>query len=211
MARDHVRESAEQIDNHIVDVAAGLFAVHGFERTSVQQIADAVGYSKTGLLHRFPSKEAIRTAVHQRITDVAGDVLDELRGMVAGPPGLPGALRKLVDTVLTWPGGVNYLIGLFRSSEPGAPKDEIPGHITAEQIVEVLAGNGNDVEVQVRVILALETICAATNLETFPELRLGDRQAAVLADVAHAIITGSAIPPEPRPPNRHPRSAATVG
>lgn len=207
MAREPIRDTPRQIDNHIVDIAAGLFAIHGFERTSVQQIADAVGYSKTGLLHRFPSKKAIRVAVHQRIAEVAGDVLDELRALVAGPAGLPAALRTLITTVLAWPGGVNYLIGLFRTSEPGAPKDDIPGHITADEIVDVLAGPDSDTEAQVRVILALETIFAATTLESFPELRLGDRQAEVLADVAHAIITGQPIPPARSPARPRPKRA----
>ncbi len=44
-----MRQSAAEIDHAILDVAAGIFAVHGFAHTSVQQIADAVGYSKPGL------------------------------------------------------------------------------------------------------------------------------------------------------------------
>ncbi|WP_199725699.1 helix-turn-helix domain-containing protein [Nocardiopsis sp. Huas11] len=53
-----VEPTSEQIDAQIVDRAAGLFARHGFENTSVQQIADATGYSKAGVLRRFVTKDA---------------------------------------------------------------------------------------------------------------------------------------------------------
>lgn len=40
------RPTSREIDDQILDSAAGIFAVHGFAHASVQQIADAVGYSK---------------------------------------------------------------------------------------------------------------------------------------------------------------------
>jgi AcrR family transcriptional regulator len=58
-----LRPTKTQIDAEIVDRAAALFARHDFEHTSLQQIADAVGYSKAGLLHHFPSKKALYDAV----------------------------------------------------------------------------------------------------------------------------------------------------
>ena len=61
-----VRPTRQEIDDEIVERAAALFARYGFRETSVQRIADAVGYSKTGLLHRFPTKEALQDAVIDR-------------------------------------------------------------------------------------------------------------------------------------------------
>jgi hypothetical protein len=40
-----VRQTSEQIDRAILDTAAHMFASHGYAGTSVQQVADAVGYS----------------------------------------------------------------------------------------------------------------------------------------------------------------------
>ncbi|MBX7482932.1 TetR/AcrR family transcriptional regulator [Qipengyuania qiaonensis] len=57
------RQSRSEIDEEIIDCAAGLFAHQGFGRTSLQQIADALGYSKAGLLHYYPSKKALYEAV----------------------------------------------------------------------------------------------------------------------------------------------------
>ncbi|AEV86321.1 TetR family transcriptional regulator [Actinoplanes sp. SE50] len=76
------RPTKQQIDDEILDAAAGLFARHGFRETSVQRIADAVGYSKTGLLHRFPTKEALQAAVIERC-------VGQLREVAAGAAPLP--------------------------------------------------------------------------------------------------------------------------
>ena len=73
-----VRPTRQEIDDEIVERAAALFARYGFQETSLQRIADAVGYSKTGLLHRFPTKEALQDAVIERwagkVRDIAGRV-----------------------------------------------------------------------------------------------------------------------------------------
>lgn len=60
------RQSKSQLTDEILDIAAGLFARHGFARTSVQQIAEALGYSKAGLLHHYPSKKVLFDAVIER-------------------------------------------------------------------------------------------------------------------------------------------------
>jgi hypothetical protein len=59
--------------------------------------ADAVGYAKTGLLHRFPSKEALQQAVIDR-------AVTEVRAIAAEALTLPpGAARDRV-VVTGWPG-----------------------------------------------------------------------------------------------------------
>jgi TetR/AcrR family transcriptional regulator len=47
----------------VVKAATRLFAAHGFDGTALQDVADAVGVTKPAVLHHFPSKEHIRTAV----------------------------------------------------------------------------------------------------------------------------------------------------
>lgn len=51
----------------IVEAATRLFAAHGFDGTTVQDIADAVGLTKPAILHHFPSKELLRQAVLEAI------------------------------------------------------------------------------------------------------------------------------------------------
>jgi AcrR family transcriptional regulator len=53
----------------ILQAATALFAERGFEGASVQEIAEAVGLTKPGVLHHFPSKDEIRQAVLMAIVD----------------------------------------------------------------------------------------------------------------------------------------------
>ncbi|MGB0111937.1 MAG: helix-turn-helix domain-containing protein [Ilumatobacteraceae bacterium] len=58
-----------QVD--IVDAAMRVFADHGFRGGTVQLIAQAAGLSQPGLIHHFPTKEAILMAVleHRDVDD----------------------------------------------------------------------------------------------------------------------------------------------
>src|ERR1700754_640054 len=114
------RPTKQQIDDEILEAAATLFARHGFRETSVQRIADAVGYSKTGLLHRYPSKEALQEAV-------VGRHLAELRAIIAVVADLPAGadrdravLNGLAHLAMRRPGSVRLLLsGILGEKEDG--------------------------------------------------------------------------------------------
>jgi AcrR family transcriptional regulator len=122
------RPTREQIEDEILETAATLFARHGFKETSVQRIADAVGYSKTGLLHRFPSKEALQQAV-------IGRAFAEVRAIAAGAATLPAGPQRdrlvvtgLARLALERPGAVALVLsGLMSApgSEFGTVLEEI--------------------------------------------------------------------------------------
>ncbi|ETI69018.1 TetR/AcrR family transcriptional regulator [Neobacillus vireti] len=50
----------------ILDAALTLFVKNGFNRTSIQDIADAAGITKGGLYHYLKSKEEILFLLHER-------------------------------------------------------------------------------------------------------------------------------------------------
>jgi AcrR family transcriptional regulator len=104
------RPFRQQIDEGIVDRAAALFARRGFAKTSVQEIADAVGLSKAGLLHHFPSKDALWAAVRRQAEALGRQVLEQVREL---PPGVDRdrrAVDVLVDVALAHPGLVALLL-----------------------------------------------------------------------------------------------------
>ena len=104
------RPVRQQVDEGILDRAAALFARRGFAKTSVQDVADAVGLSKAGLLHHFPSKDALHEAVLAQADTLARRVLDQLGDLPAGPARDQRALEVLVDVALAHPGLVALML-----------------------------------------------------------------------------------------------------
>jgi AcrR family transcriptional regulator len=114
------RPSREELDQAIIDTAAVLFARHGYSHTSVQQIADAVGYSKTGLLHRFPSKEALRRAVADQFLAELDTVAAAVQELPVGAQRDLAVIRVLADLVLHRRGTTALMISALTAWEtPG--------------------------------------------------------------------------------------------
>jgi len=111
-----LRPSSAELREAVVDAAASLVARHGFDGVSVQAVADATGYSKTGILHKFGSKDALMDAVVMSCDSYLDQVADELAG--AEPQEnlravLDGLLRLGVDR----PGIVALLLSCPLRSE----------------------------------------------------------------------------------------------
>jgi AcrR family transcriptional regulator len=104
------RPFRDQIEDSILDRAAALFARRGFAKTSVQEVADAVGLSKAGLLHHFPSKEVLHQAVLGQAEALGRRVLDEAGDRPTGPARDRYVLEYLVDVALAHPGLVALLL-----------------------------------------------------------------------------------------------------
>ena len=99
-----LRPTKTEINEAIVDQAAGLFAKYEFARTSIQQIADAVGYSKAGLLHHFPSKQAIYDAAIRTISDHLRQIVKQAERLRPGMDRDEAVVEASVDFAYRKPG-----------------------------------------------------------------------------------------------------------
>jgi AcrR family transcriptional regulator len=79
------RHDTSALREQIRDAAMRLFAQQGYAGTSVQQVADAVGISKQLLLYHYPSKDALRQAVIDLITEAWTAVLPRLLDAMSSP------------------------------------------------------------------------------------------------------------------------------
>jgi AcrR family transcriptional regulator len=68
---------ADQADTRqrILDAALDLFAEHGYDRTSLREIAATLGVTKAALYYHFESKEDILLALHMRVHEFGKDAL----------------------------------------------------------------------------------------------------------------------------------------
>jgi AcrR family transcriptional regulator len=66
-AAGRTADEAASTKDRILDVALDLFVEHGFDGTSVRQIAEHVGITKAALYYYFASKDEILMALHMRL------------------------------------------------------------------------------------------------------------------------------------------------
>lgn len=84
----------EELDQYLLEIAAGLFAQHGYAATSIDQIARKASASKQTIYRRYPSKEALFIAV---LSDLTGTVL---QAMAATPLKDPLEELRHISTLL---------------------------------------------------------------------------------------------------------------
>ncbi|WP_422114968.1 TetR/AcrR family transcriptional regulator [Brachybacterium sp. UNK5269] len=79
----------------ILDGAAEMFAEHGYHGASLRNIADHVGISHPGMLHHFPSKDALLDGVIDRMEAHAQGALDRIDELSADPESLLRGLAEI--------------------------------------------------------------------------------------------------------------------
>lgn len=77
-AQDPSADGKSATSEQILTAATRLFAARGFEATSLQEIAEAVGVRKASLLYHFESKDDLRRAVLESLLSRWNDVMPRL-------------------------------------------------------------------------------------------------------------------------------------
>jgi AcrR family transcriptional regulator len=157
-----MRQSAAEIDHAILDVAAAIFATHGFAHASLQQIADAVGYSKPGLLHRFGSKEALHQAVLAEVDATAHDLTDCALGQRDPTGRVAAVLELLVRKALARPGMVQLMLADL------GPTSAEPTRAAGHRLLDALGQRPGGPAARLRVVLALQLVVAGASTQHSP-------------------------------------------
>ena len=116
------RQTMDELRAEMVDAAAALIARQGIANTSVQQIADAVGYSKQALLHHFSSKAVL----HEAVIEAA---LAEISSLTAAIGRAPAGIERdrvavglSIDLTYRWPGLASYCVVLAEREHEMDPR-----------------------------------------------------------------------------------------
>jgi AcrR family transcriptional regulator len=167
----------------ILDIALDLFSEHGFEGTTLQQIADRLGFTKAALYYHFRSKDDLLEAlVGPAITG-----LDELLDAHEHRPDTPGERRRFIE------GYVDYLLGhrrliAYMSSDLAIlahPVLAIGSHDRRARLERRLAGDGLDFNEQVRVTIAFRGIAGV--IAQYPDADTAELRNALL-DAVRALL-----------------------
>ncbi|GAA1950543.1 TetR/AcrR family transcriptional regulator [Catenulispora subtropica] len=112
-------------------VALELFVIHGYEKTSLREIADRLGITKAALYYHYASKQELLKSITQPL-------IDEFEELVAARPDRDTLLRSYVD-LLTRHQAVFQLVANDHASLAAAELVERSVRLRRE-IVRQLAG-----------------------------------------------------------------------
>jgi AcrR family transcriptional regulator len=94
------REPSAATRRRILDVALELFVEQGYDRTSLREIAERLGFSKAALYYHYKAKDDILRALADALMADLEEVLDRVEREPAGPERARHALTEMVDLML---------------------------------------------------------------------------------------------------------------
>jgi AcrR family transcriptional regulator len=83
----------------ILDIALALFNEHGYDKTSLREIAEQLGTTKAALYYHFERKEDILVALHLRLHELGRGMFDRM-----------GDLENSAQTAELWPELLDHFI-----------------------------------------------------------------------------------------------------
>ena len=84
----------------ILDIALELFTDQGYDKTSLRQIAERLGFSKAAIYYHFASKEEILLALHLRLHEFGREALRNLGESATSPEQWAALLDQVIDQML---------------------------------------------------------------------------------------------------------------
>ena len=112
--------------SEVLDRAAALFAGRGFNGTSLQEVADAVGLTRTAIYYYFPSKDALLEALLEDVTIRATRILDDIERSELGPL---DRIREAIRRLILWATDGRNRFKMIDRSE-----NELPAHIAKRHL-----------------------------------------------------------------------------
>ena len=124
----------------ILDVAEHLIRTKGYERTSVQDVQDALGVSRGAIYHYFDSKSALLEAVVERMVATVMALL----APIADDSSLtaPAKLQRVFTAASRWKAGrQEFMVGLVEAwySDPNAIVREHLRRVATDRLTPLLA------------------------------------------------------------------------
>ena len=132
------RLSAAERRAQLVQVAGELFAVHGYHRLSMEQLADAAGVSKPVLYQHFPSKRALYLAL---VRDAVAEMEAQVRKALEGSPDNRARVEGAIGAYFDFIEDARFRLIVTAELTDGDVRDEVEGAMgrVAEEIGALIA------------------------------------------------------------------------
>ena len=146
----------------ILDIALELFTEQGYEKTSLRQIAQRLGFSKAAIYYHFASKKDILIELHLRLHEFGRGALSGIDPAEMSPVLAAQILDQLIDQIL----GHRPLFVLFERNQVALDELHRLRHDAAHEDVEalfrrVLSNQGLALRDRVRMACALGAVMGA--------------------------------------------------
>jgi AcrR family transcriptional regulator len=176
----------------ILDTALELFSEHGFEGTTLQQIADRLGFTKAALYYHFPSKDDLLEALLRPAISDLERLLDAHEGSPDSPAHRRQFMQGYLDYLLQHRRLIAYISrDLATLAHPAIASGNAERRARLEAMV---AGDQLDFNEQVRVTMAFGGIQAA--IAQYPDADATDLREA-LRDAAGVLLRTRRRPHDP--------------
>lgn len=141
----------------MLDAALDLFSEHGFDGTTLQQIADRLGITKAALYYYYPSPK------DDLLTDLVGPSIAELDALLSAherEPDTPARRRRFLADYIDYMLGQRRLIAYMVSdiATVAHPAISTGSAQRRARFYALVAGEGLDFNDQVRVTMAFRGI-----------------------------------------------------
>jgi AcrR family transcriptional regulator len=146
------REPSGATRRRILDVALELFIEQGYDRTSLREIAERLGFSKAALYYHYKAKDDILRALADALMADLDEVLDRVGQEPPGPARARHALTEMVDLMLRQRGVAQLII--TQSSAIQRLK-ETRDHAYQSRLQQLMSPPGASLETRVRASAAL--------------------------------------------------------
>lgn len=178
----------------IREVALELFAQHGYEKTSLREIAERLGMTKAALYYHYPSKQALLLSIIEPLIAEWKTVADKASTLPHGKANVRLVLRECLDVLL----GYRPIAAMF--TRDGAAVLQAIGPLY-EDLLEImrrlhawLAGPSPATADRIRAVAATEVLGAALGWSPDMAGVSDDELREVLLDAALAVLRQGPAP-----------------
>jgi AcrR family transcriptional regulator len=139
----------------ILAAALELFVAHGYQRTTLRQIAERLGVTKTAVLYHFPAKDRILAALGEPLVEALEAAVDRAAGRSPGQ-----APVLLVEGMLDAYLANRQALMMARHDLAFMAQQPIYHRLmrTVQRAIDVVAGPGADLTRRVRAMQAMSVL-----------------------------------------------------